>query len=211
MRHGSGWALVVTALVVACQPRAPESDQSLGAQGPSLPQKDQKDQLILETAKIALPPEGIQPGDLPEPASHEAGLVVMYCGQCHAFPTPTMHAAVDWPQIVRRMWLRMERLPDTFRIQVPELGDRIALVNYLVANALRVSGGALPSGPGRQEFSATCSRCHALPDPRSHTAQDWPSVFMRMERNMERMKVSAPGPTESQQIVTYLQANGARL
>jgi hypothetical protein len=121
-----------------------------------------------------------------------------------------MHAAVDWPQIVRRMWLRMEKLPDSLQVEVPVLGDRVAMVNYLVTNALRISGGALPSGAGRQEFSTICSRCHALPDPRSHTEQDWPSVFMRMERNMERMKVSTPSPTESQQILTYLQANGAR-
>jgi cytochrome c5 len=210
MRLGPGWSLVVvTALVAACQDRVPEPDQTAApvAQGSSL---SQKDQLILETAKIALPPDDVKAEDLPEPSSREAGLVVRYCGQCHAFPTPTMHAAVDWPRITQRMWLRMEKLPDTLRIEQPLLSDRVATVNYLVNNALRVSGGALPAGPGRQEFSAMCSRCHALPDPKAHTAEDWPSVFIRMERNMERLKVSTPSPTESQQILTYLQANGAR-
>ncbi|HEX9895372.1 MAG TPA: hypothetical protein VGA78_15695 [Gemmatimonadales bacterium] len=210
MRHAPRWALgVLMALVMACQERAQEPVPPPPAVSPTS-SLARSDQLILVTAKVALPPGDVQPGDLPEPASPEAGLLVKYCSQCHDFPTPTMHAAVDWPQIVRRMWLRMDRLPDTLQIQIPELGERIALVNYLVANALRVSGAVLPPGPGRQEFSTICSRCHALPDPRAHTAPDWPQVFMRMERNMERMKVRAPGPEESRQIVTYLQANGAR-
>jgi hypothetical protein len=53
-------------------------------------------------------------------------------------------------------------------------------------------------------FQERCSRCHTLPDPRSHSPSDWPAVVMRMERNMERMKVSGVTPDQAQQIITYL-------
>jgi hypothetical protein len=99
----------------------------------------------------------------------------------------------------------MERLSDTLGLQVPELGERVALVEYLIANALQVSGATLPPGPGREAFSLVCSRCHALPDPRAHTPQDWPAVFLRMERNMERMQVRAPTREETGLVLTYLQ------
>jgi len=84
-------------------------------------------------------------------------------------------------------------------------GERITLLNYLTANALRVSGVELPPGPGREDFALICSRCHALPDIRVHPARDWPAVFMRMERNMERMSVSQPTAGQTSRILLYLQ------
>jgi hypothetical protein len=33
-------------------------------------------------------------------------------------------------------------------------------------------------------FSIACSQCHALPDPRRHTAREWPGVVERMRRHM---------------------------
>jgi len=119
-----------------------------------------------------------------------------------------MHSAVDWPAVVRRMWLRMDYMPASFGIRVLELGDRVALLAYLTANAMQVSGGTLPPGRGRMTFSQLCSRCHALPDPRLYSAQAWPAVFMRMERNMERMQVRLPNPAETAAILDYLQSVG---
>ena len=172
------------------------------------PAEIRADALLLIAAKIALPPPGIGPGDLAEPASPGALLVAQYCGQCHELPSSTMHSATDWPRVLRRMWLRMDRLPDSLGIRTANEGERVTLLNYLTANALRVSGAELPPGPGRQEFSVFCSRCHALPDIRVHSSGDWPSVFMRMERNMERMNVSQPSPDESSMILLYLQDAG---
>ena len=57
----------------------------------------------------------------------------------------------------------------------------------------------------KEEFQAICSRCHALPDPRIHTAKDWPAVFLRMEGNIQRMKVRGPTQEQTGQILTYLQ------
>ena len=164
-----------------------------------------QDELLLAAANIALPPPGVTAADLPDPASQGATLVAQYCAQCHMLPSPSMHSATDWPGVVRRMWLRMEWLPPTLGVQVPTLAERFAMLEYLVANALKVSGSTLPPGRGRDDFSLVCSKCHALPDPRVHSAQDWPTVFARMERNMERMKVPALTGSQTTDILMYLQ------
>ncbi len=203
-------ALLAITAVIACQEgqKVPEemTQDAMAIPATSAPATSARQDLLLATAMVALPPENISPADLPDPGSYEAKLVVQYCGQCHAIPAPAMHSASDWPSVVRRMWLRMERLPDSLEVAVPMAGDRVTLLRYLNANALRVSGATLPAGLGRDEFATVCSRCHALPDPRVHSPQDWPAVFMRMEGNMERMKVRPPTPEETSRILQYLQA-----
>jgi hypothetical protein len=169
-----------------------------------------QDQLLLAAAKVALPPAGMAAGDLPEPMSRDAQLLVTYCSQCHPLPTPTAHSATDWPSVARRMWLRMEWLPPSLGVKVPTPGERFEILNYLTTNALQVSGSILPAGKGRDEFAVVCSQCHALPDPRVHSAEDWPAVFSRMERNMERMQVQRPGSAVSTDILLYLQMVGGK-
>jgi cytochrome c5 len=163
------------------------------------------DALLLAAAKVALPPPGITPGDLADPSSPGAQLVVQFCQQCHALPSPAMHSATDWPRVLRRMWLRMDRLPDSLGIRTADEGERGTVLNYLSANALQVSGAELPAGKGREDFAVVCSRCHALPDIKIHSSGDWPSVFLRMERNMERMNVSRPNEQQTGNILLYLQ------
>ena len=174
-------------------------------QGAGISETARSDALLLAATKVALPPPGILPGDLAEPDSPGAHLVVQYCGQCHPIPSPAMHSATDWPRVARRMWLRMDRLPDSLGIRTSDEGERGALLTYLTTNALQVSGAELPPGKGREDFAAMCSRCHALPDIKIHAAGDWPSVFMRMERNMERMNVSLPNQEQTGNILSYLQ------
>jgi cytochrome c5 len=163
------------------------------------------DAVLLAAAKVALPPPGINPGDLAEPESPGAHLVAEFCAQCHGLPSPAMHSATDWPRVLRRMWLRMDRLPDSLGIRTADEGQRGTALRYLMANALQVSGAALPKGPGREDFALICSRCHALPDVNIHASGDWPSVFLRMERNMERMNVSRPNGEQTSNILLYLQ------
>jgi len=163
------------------------------------------DALLLAAAKVALPPPGINPGDLAEPESPGAHAVVQFCAQCHSLPSPAMHSATDWPRVLRRMWLRMDRLPDSLGIRTADEGERGTLLRYLMTNALQVSGAELPKGAGREEFAVICSRCHALPDIKIHSSGDWPSVFLRMERNMERMNVSRPNAEQTGKILLYLQ------
>ena len=179
---------------------------------PPAAQLSRSDKLLLAAAAIALPPEGMAPGDLPEPRSRGAQLVVAFCAQCHALPTPVAHSATDWPGVARRMWLRMEWLPDSLKVQVPSNAERYEILQYLTTNALKVSGAVLPPGRGRDEFALVCSRCHALPDVRVHSSADWGVVYARMERNMERMKVTPPTGQQSEDVLFYLQnvATGKR-
>jgi mono/diheme cytochrome c family protein len=122
-------------------------------------------------------------------------------------PTPAAHSATDWPNVARRMWLRMEWLPDSLGVQVPSNAERYEILQYLTQNSLKVSGAVLPAGRGREAFALVCSRCHALPDPRVHSQADWPIVFARMERNMERMRVAPPTAEQAEQILFYLQTS----
>ena len=55
------------------------------------------------------------------------------------------------------------------------------------------------------DFRGLESRCHALPDPRVHSKEDWAVVFARMERNMERMKVPPPTGQQTEETLYYLQ------
>jgi len=171
---------------------------------------NQRDELLLAAASVALPPPGVKAADLPDPNSKGAQLVVKYCAQCHELPSPAMHSATDWPSIARRMWLRMELLPPTLGVKVPTSAERFAILDYLNTNALKVSGTTLPAGPGREAFSQICSRCHALPDPKTHSREDWPTVYARMEKNMERMKVPPPTREQTSDILLYLQTVASR-
>ena len=188
-----------------------EAPRGAGGAAPPTAQLSHSDNLLLAAATIGLPPAGIAPGDLAEPTSRGAQLVVKYCAQCHSLPAPTAHSATDWPGVARRMWLRMEWLPDSLGVQVPTSAERYETLQYLTGNALQVSGAALPEGRGREAFALVCSRCHALPDPRVHSRADWGIVFARMERNMERMKVAPPTGQQTEDILYYLQnQTGAR-
>lgn len=203
MRSQSLVVLVLTGALFACGPggsAAPPEGSVAGAGEP-----EAGDVLLLAATRIGLPPPGITPADLPDPTSPGAQAVVQYCAQCHELPSPLMHSATDWPSVVRRMWLRMERLPAGLEVAVPNEGGRAATLAYLTANALKVSDVTLAAGPGRDDYIRICSRCHALPDPRVHSPQDWLTVYLRMEQNMERMNVEPATQDEGARILTYLQ------
>jgi cytochrome c5 len=102
------------------------------------------------------------------------------------------------------MWLRMDHLDPQYSIPVPQLGERIALLDYLTANALRVTTASLPDAPGRELFETTCSQCHELPDPRQHSSEDWFVVVRRMNQHMNDILGHEASATEVEQIVRYL-------
>ncbi|HEV8399416.1 MAG TPA: hypothetical protein VGQ18_06190 [Gemmatimonadales bacterium] len=208
MRKLSSWAglvSVVAGLAACRQAPAPSTESTAASHG-----LNHQDELLLAAANIALPPPNVKAADLPEPNGNGAQLLVQYCAQCHNLPTPGMHSATDWPSIARRMWLRMEWLPPSLGVKVPTMVERFAMLDYLTANALRVSAANLPPGAGRETFELVCSRCHALPDPRVHSPADWPSVFSRMQQNMERMKVAPLSGSQISDILLYLQTTGRR-
>ena len=193
---------VVLVVGAACTPPETATTPPDQAAGPSA---NRMDALMVASARIALPPAGFTPADLPEPDSQGAKLVAEYCTQCHELPTPGAHSATDWPRVLRRMWIRMDELPDSLGVKTLAEGERTRVSQYLMANALQVSDADLPPGPGKADFEAICSRCHALPDIKIHSSQDWPSVYMRMERNMERMNVRPATQDQTSRILLYLQ------
>lgn len=59
--------------------------------------------------------------------------------------------------------------------------------------------------PAGRLFAQTCSQCHALPDPRQHTAAQWPSVVARMELHMKQSNMPLPGEPEIKDIDAFLE------
>ena len=144
-----------------------------------------------------LPPV-FAPRELPEPKSRGARLLVRYCVQCHNLPSPAMHHAAKWPAIFERMVVRMrgkgnlgELMQDMMAgVEAPSVDEATALLAYLQKHGQRpldpkkYPAVDLPEG---QSFRLACQQCHVLPDPKRHTASEWPAVVARMEKNMEWM------------------------
>jgi len=164
------------------------------------------EQLFLASARVALPPAGLRPADLPEPGSGGAQLLTIHCTSCHALPSPAMHSATDWPAVVRRMWLRIDLLEPQYTVPSPELGERLVLLDYLTGNALKVSRANLPDAPGREFFETTCAQCHELPDPHQHSSQDWFVVVRRMNEHMRAILGRELTSAEVDQVTRYLTA-----
>lgn len=139
-------------------------------------------------------PPSIGPGELPEPDSEGARLTARYCVQCHYLPNPQMHAADKWTVIVVRMVWRM-RGKGNLGALMKEMMDRVeapgdeevrSLTAYLRKHGqpeMDPTHPALKSEAG-QMFTIACTQCHGLPDPRRHTAKEWPLVVERMKRHM---------------------------
>lgn len=139
-------------------------------------------------------PPAIEPAQLPDPDSAGARHTVRYCVQCHNLPNPHMHTAARWAPVVERMVWRMQGngnmgalMKDMMaEVQVPA-GDELAVLRgYLQKHGQREidpNHPALATRPG-QMYSIACSQCHALPDPRRHTAREWPAVVERMKGHM---------------------------
>lgn len=143
-----------------------------------------------------LPPSKT-PATLPDPASPGARLAVRYCVQCHHLPNPAMHHADKWRKVLDRMVPRMRGEGNMGALMKNMMGDVLApteeevhvLLEYLQAHSQRAIDPALyPDLATRgRAFRDACDQCHALPDPRSRRAADWPAIVERMERNMQWM------------------------
>ncbi len=143
-------------------------------------------------------PPGFTPQMLPERGSPGAKLVLRYCVQCHNLPNPAMHQREKWPKVVERMAERMRGRGNLGKLMSEMMGGVLApsaaeekiLVAYLGRNAQRaLDPKRFPEvlRPSGEAFRLACQQCHVLPDPRRHTAAEWPAVVARMERNMQWM------------------------
>ena len=157
-------------------------------------------------------PPGFESNMLPEPASEGARLTLRYCVQCHNLANPAMHDAGRWPSVVGRMVPRMEGKGNMGKlmaemmagVEAPSPEEEQAIIAYHRKHAMRpLDAKKIPevSAPRAESFRVACGQCHALPDPRMHTAKEWPAVVERMQKNMEwmnRVVASKPMPGELQ-------------
>jgi hypothetical protein len=157
-------------------------------------------------------PPGFAPAMLPEPRSRGAQLTQRYCVQCHNLANPAMHDAERWPSVIERMVPRMEGKGNMGKlmsemmagVEAPSPEEKQAIIAYHRKHALRpLDAKRLPevNSASAESFRLACSQCHALPDPRMHTAKEWPAVVSRMQENMEwmnRVVGTKPVPGEPQ-------------
>ncbi len=148
---------------------------------------------LIASVGSGLPPINYAPEELPEPGSRGAGLLQVYCIQCHWLPSPKMHTAMEWPYLLRNMLYRAQTLEyrlggplttgmvgdvvmaglETAEYPTPEQTDSI--LSYLQRNAMpEAEPGELTDGPGLDLFMQKCVICHAPPSPRAHTAHFYP-------------------------------------
>jgi hypothetical protein len=143
-----------------------------------------------------LPPT-FEPRQLPDPAAPGARLMLRYCVQCHNLPNPAMHEAAKWPLVFERMVLRMRGRGNMgplmqemmAGVSAPSVDEAETLLRYLEKHAQRpLDPRRTPvDRPEARSFKLACQQCHVLPDPRRHTAAEWPAVVARMQKNMEWM------------------------
>jgi mono/diheme cytochrome c family protein len=169
-------------------------------------------------------PPSIAPAQLPQPQAAGARLAAAYCVQCHYLPNPAMHNAARWKSVVERMVWRMQgrgNLGTLMRemmadVKAPSAAEEAQLVQYLQSNAQREINRSrydLRSQRGRI-FSIACAQCHVLPDPKRHTADEWPQIVERMKRNIAWANRVTGDPNlrttpelDTAEIVRFLQRN----
>jgi len=169
---------------------------------------------IMEEMMGAKLPSGMEPRDLPEASSNGARLLGKYCTQCHEMPGPGMHTAEEWPRVVDRMNRRMQMMSGhnmmlmMHDIKAPSDNELQILMSYLKKHAQQAIDKTQYTdlnSPSGKIFMTTCSQCHALPDPKQHTVDEWPTVVERMTRNMNAMGKVVPDRKTLEVIVAYLQ------
>lgn len=158
--------------------------------------------------------------ELPEPGSEGARLTLRYCVQCHNLANPAMHHAGKWPAVVDRMVVRMEGRGNMGTlmsemmagVKAPLEEETRAIVSYLQKHAqtpLDTQRYPEVNRPSGEAFRLACNQCHVLPDPKRHTADEWPKVVARMQENMEwmnRVVGSQPVPGEPQLRIEEINA-----
>lgn len=184
---------------------------------------------MISSIGAGLPPSAFKPGDLPEPGSRGAGLVQVYCVQCHWLPAPQMHSVREWPILVRRMEMRARTLEHRLggpltegltgeilmagytHTALPSTAERDTIAAYLTRHALRAAEpGELGSGPDAALFVEQCSICHETPSPKAHTAAGWEKVVERMLAAAAQMGVPPITDAEAERVLAYLSTRAAR-
>lgn len=219
--------------VVACQPTPEETHEARLAQVDSVltelggrPTADMsrgQRWRMISSIGAGLPPSGFQITDLPDPGSRGAVVLQTYCARCHQLPAPQMHAAAEWPVLVRRMVLRAMTLRDRMggpvmqemlgeiltsgmaSAEVPNGEEVDSLVSYLQRYAMPTADpDQLGTGPEAELFQEACSLCHEVPDPAAHTPEEWGAVVARMRMNAGLLGTPALSADVAERVVAYL-------
>ncbi|MDA8254366.1 MAG: hypothetical protein M0Z99_01795 [Betaproteobacteria bacterium] len=93
------------------------------------------------------------------------------------------------------MNMRMQMMGGMMGVAAPDPVQLEILLGYLQRYAQKpINAATYPDldTPPSRAFSTTCMQCHALPDPKQHTAREWPSVVTRMRSNMTAMGKIVP-------------------
>lgn len=179
-------------------------------------QQQMKD--MMKSMMPGMLPPGIKSENLPEWNSQGAKLLIRYCTQCHELPNPSMHSSEEWPAITRRMYARMSMMSGMqgmgmMNMESPSTKEQETIVDYLKKHSLKsIPPGELPS-PGSQGatlFRERCFQCHSLPDPKNHTAEEWPGIVERMRSNMNSMGRPVITAEEKNEIVAYLASHARK-
>jgi mono/diheme cytochrome c family protein len=176
-----------------------------------------------------LPPTQYGADDLPEPGSRGAGLLQVYCIQCHWLPSPRMHTADEWGYLMRNMLLRARTLeyrlggPLTSGMvgevvmaglttaELPSDAQVDTMLAYLQRNAmLEADPDELSEGPGRALFLEHCAICHAAPSPQAHTAAGWDALVAKMRGFIVQAELEPLTDREADAIAGYLRERAAR-
>jgi mono/diheme cytochrome c family protein len=231
-------ALFAALVATACDQRASEQAvdlavidsvlSELGGTTTAQLERGQRWRMISSVA-AGLPASNFLADDLPEPAARGAGLLQVYCIQCHWLPTPRMHTAEEWRILLPRMYLRSRTLGDRMggplttgmvgdvvmagltSVEVPSPEHQDSILAYMQRNALP---GALPGeltdGPGRALFLEQCAICHEAPSPSAHTAAGWDRVVQRMQATMRMMDVEPLTDRQVDSVAEYLRERAAQ-
>lgn len=167
-------------------------------------------------------PPGPDPEKLPEPDSAGARALTRYCVQCHYLPSPYMHTPEGWQVVVERMNRRMQgegNLGTLMKelmegVQAPSRHELDSLLAYLGKHGQKaIDPGQYPdlkTTVAGQSYSEACMQCHELPDPKRHTAKEWPLVVERMQKNMAwvgviKGRITNPHELKVQDILDFLE------
>ena len=149
-------------------------------------------------------PRSIKPTALPDSRSKAASLLSHYCTQCHDLPGPGMHTQGEWPIVINRMTQYMQTM-HTFHIDKPSDQELQIILAYLQKHAQIAMDKSqytdLDTPPGKI-FKNTCSQCHATPEPKQHTKEEWPIVVRRMVKNMQAIGKPIPSEQQTELITT---------
>lgn len=241
--HAGARALAASALAAvlllptaACTPPADRAEEEAAVDSAALASADvllsevtgpQFTRLTLEqrwravaSLGTGLPPTNISRTGLPEAEGTGAGLLEVYCTQCHWLPTPQMHSSEEWDILLRRMLLRArlldarlegEHVPENLTVTgryrlVPTVEHLDSLRAYLKRNALPVVDPAsLPETEAAGLYVERCAACHQTPAPDAHVASEWDRVVDRMQTNMKLMQVDTLTRAERDEIMAFLE------